>query len=176
MDFADPGKNLKQFGLREGMTVADLGAGTGAYTFAAAALVGTSGRVHAVEVQKDLLTRVQKEIDERGLGNIDVHWGDVESKGGTKLRDDSVDAIILSNILFQVEDGDGLIEEMKRILRPGGRVLVIDWDDSYDNLGPAPEAIITEHEARTFFEQRGFVFEERIQAGAHHYGFSIALV
>jgi ubiquinone/menaquinone biosynthesis C-methylase UbiE len=175
MDFANPEENLKQFGVSEGMRIADLGAGTGAYSFAAAELVGTTGGVFAVEVQKDLVERVQAEARERGFMNIEVRWGDIEVSGGTKLRDNSVDAVVLSNILFQLEDREGLVREVKRILRPGGRILVIDWSDSYDNLGPAEEAVITEPDARSFFEQKGFVFEEKIAAGAHHYGFSMAM-
>ena len=173
MDFADPERNVKQFGLHEGDIVADLGAGAGAYSIAAARAVGTTGAVYAIEVQKDLVVRVKREAEEQGLVNLDVRWGDIEVLGGTKLRDASVGVVILSNILFQVEDGAGMVEEVRRILREYGRILVIDWSDSYDNLGPTPEAIISEHDARQFFENRGFVFEASIKAGAHHYGFSM---
>jgi len=176
MEFANPEKNLKQFGLIEGQIVADLGAGAGSYAISAASMVGNSGKVYAVEVQKDLVTRVQSEVNELGLSNLEVRWGDIETLGGTKLRDNSVDVVLLSNILFQVEDGEGLANEVARILRPGGRMLIVDWDGSYDGLGPSEEAIIPELEARRFFENKGYVFEASIKAGTHHYGFSMAKV
>ena len=176
MEFADPERNLKQFGLTEGQIVADLGAGLGAYAISAAKMVGNSGKVYAVEVQKDLVTRVQVEAREEGVKNLEVRWGDIETLNGTKLRDRSIDVVILSNILFQVEDGNGLVKEVDRIIKHNGRVFIVDWTDSFNGLGPAPEAIIPEVDARAFFEHRGYVFEGNIKAGAHHYGFSMEKV
>lgn len=173
MKFADPENNVKQFGLKEGQVVADLGAGPGAYAIACARVVGGSGRVYAVEVQKDLVNKVEKEAREQGFSNIEVRWGDIEEVGGTKIRDDSVDAVILSNILFQVEDWEGLAKEIKRISKPSARILIIDWSDSFGGLGPAPESIVKDTDARSFFEQKGYVFEGFIKAGAHHFGFSM---
>ena len=59
MTFSDPQKNIQQFGLIEGMKVADLGAGSAAYTLATAKQVGNSGRVYAVEVQKELISNIK---------------------------------------------------------------------------------------------------------------------
>jgi ubiquinone/menaquinone biosynthesis C-methylase UbiE len=176
MDFADPGGNLAQFGLGEGKHVADLGAGAGHYSIEAAKAVGNTGRVYAVEVQKELLERVSSLAQSEGLGNVEVLWGDIEVKGGTKLKDESVDVAILSNILFQIEDKKGCAVEVNRILKQKGRVLIIDWEDSYGGLGPAPEAIYGAVSARKLFENMGYVYESDIKAGAHHYGFSMTKV
>src|ERR1035437_1056624 len=113
--FTDPVKNLKQFGLREDMIVADLGAGTGFYSIAAAQIVGR-GKVYAIEVIKDYIVTIKNKAKELRLNNIECFWGDVEKIGGTKIRDGIVDAVIASNILFQVEDRDKFIAEIKRIL------------------------------------------------------------
>src|ERR1035437_7784661 len=106
--FADPIKNLRAFGLREDMIVADLGAGTGFYSVAAAEMV-PRGKVYAVEVQKDFLHKIKDKISDAHLGNVETLWGDVEKIGGTKIKDGIVDAVIASNILFQVEDKDKFI-------------------------------------------------------------------
>lgn len=174
MDFADPTGNIAQFGLGEGKWIADLGAGSGHYTMAAAKAVGSTGRVYAVEIQKDLLPRVKNLASEEGLGNVEVLWGDIEVQNGTKLRDESVDVVILSNILFQLDDKKGCAEETKRILKPKGRVLIVDWDGSYGGLGPTEETVYSAADARALFENLGFVFEGDIRAGAHHYGFSMS--
>lgn len=174
MDFADPTRNIAQFGISEGKQVADFGAGSGHYAIAAAKTVGSTGRVYAVEVQKELLERVKALAAEEGLGNIEVLWGDVEVSGGTKLRDGSIDVVILSNILFQIEDKEGCAREVSRVLRPKGRVLIVDWDGSYGGLGPTEEAVYSAQDARTLFEGQGFVFESDIEAGVHHYGFSMS--
>lgn len=176
MDFADPAGNISQFGIGEGKYVADLGAGSGHYSIAAAKAVGNTGRVYAVEVQKDLLERIKSLATEEGLGNIEMLWGDIEIMGGTKLRDQSVDIVILSNILFQLEDKQGCAKEVGRILKSKGRVLVVDWDGSYGGLGPTEESVYKASDARALFENLGYVYESDIQAGGHHYGFSMSKV
>ncbi len=174
--FTDPVKNLKAFHLREDSIVADLGAGTGYYTLAAGEAV-PRGKVYAVEIVKDFLTTIKNKIAEAHLNNIEILWGNIETLGGTNLGDGVVDGAIASNILFQVEDKTKFIEEIKRILKPGGKVLVIDWlvDDadskpSADPLVLKMKGAIPENRARTLFEDKGFVFERDIDAGAHHYG------
>ena len=110
--FTDPVKNLKAFDLRENMIVADLGAGSGFYTIPVARMV-PQGKVYAIEIQKDFLITISNKTIEAHLNNIECLLGDVEKIGGTKLKDKIVDAVIASNILFQVGDKDKFIEEAK---------------------------------------------------------------
>ena len=112
--FSDPVKNLKAFDLREDMIVADLGAGSGFYAIPAAKMV-PKGKVYAVEIQKDYLTTIKNKAAEAHLGNLECLLGDIEKIGGTKIKDQIIDAVILSNVLFQVEDREKLIKESKRI-------------------------------------------------------------
>ncbi len=173
MDFSNPDNNIAQFGLEEGRFVADFGAGSGFYTIAAARAVGSTGKVYAVEVQKDLVQKIKQTAGEEGLMNIETLWGDIEELGGTKLRDSSVSVVIVSNVLFQVEDREGLVSEVSRILKPKGRVFIVDWDGSYGNMGPEESAVISAQDARALFEKAGFTYLKAIKAGEHHYGFSL---
>ncbi|MCR4330770.1 MAG: methyltransferase domain-containing protein [Patescibacteria group bacterium] len=170
MDFSDPKKNVEQLHLREAMTVADFGAGSGAYSIAAAQAVGDSGKVYAVEVQKDLLQKLKNEATSSGVHNIEVLWGDIEVLHGTKIRDQAVDAVIISNVLFQAEDKRGVLNEANRILRPGGSILLIDWIDSFGGLGPHPDEVLTQTVAKKLCTEALFTYEKDIMAGAHHYG------
>ena len=153
--FADPQGNIEQFGLQDGMIVADLGAGTGAYTIAAARKVMGNGRVYAVEVQKEVLSSLENSVAKEGLSNVEVLWGDIERLGGTKIGDRKVDAVIASNVLFQVEDKKGFVQEIKRILKPEGKVLLIDWQDSFGGMGPQGADIILPDAAKMLFKQEG---------------------
>ena len=170
-NFTNPVANINELGVYEGMTVVDLGAGTGAYTIPLAERVGESGRVYAVEVQKDFLTNIKEAALAHGLKNVEVIWGDIERLGGTKIKDASADAAVISNVLFQAEDKSGLLLEAKRILKSGGKLLLVDWKESFANLGPAPEAVVAADMARSLCEQEGFVLKKEISAGEHHYGF-----
>lgn len=170
MGFMDPKNNIEQFGLNKGMYVADLGAGSGFYTMEAAKVVGDEGRVYSIDVQKEFLDKIKTSANNEKLFNIEVIWGDIEKLGGTKLADVSVDAVIVSNVLFQVEDREVLVLEIKRILRPNGRVLVVDWSDSFGGIGPSPDHVFTGQKALNLFEGKGFVSDKTISAGDNHYG------
>lgn len=164
--FTDPVKNLKAFGLREDNIVADLGAGTGYYSIALGALV-PKGKVYAVELQKDFLDTIKSRVLEAHLNNVEIILGDVEKLGGTKLGNEIADAVIASNILFQVEDKEKFIEEIKRILKPKGRVLLIDWSEESIMGGTT---IVPKDKAREMFQKKGFAVERDIEVGDHHYG------
>ncbi len=169
--FTDPLHTISQFELQSGSRVADLGAGSGLYSLAAARAVGDAGKVYAIEVQKDLLERLKHAAKQERMHNIEVLWGDIETPKGTHLKDHTVDAAIASNVLFQVEHKEGFIAEMKRVLKPGGRVLLVDWSASFGGMGPHADAVVGAQFAQKLFETAGFSLLKKIEAGTHHYGF-----
>lgn len=168
--FTKPEKNILHLGLKEGMRVADFGAGTGFYAKAISPRIGHTGKVYAIDVQKDLIKKLESEIKSEGYHNIECIWGDIERRGGTKLSDSSMDIVIVSNVLFQVEDRLGVIDEIKRILKKKGKVLLVDWNGSFGSAERAPRHIVSEGMAREMFESRGFHLEESISISEHHYG------
>ncbi len=170
MHFADPKANILQMGMREGMKVGDFGVGSGHYAIAAAGIVGRDGKVYAVDVQEDVLKHVRHMAERAHRMNIDTVWGDIEKPGGTKLRDQSLDAVILSNVLFQLAQVDRALAEAKRTLKSGGKLLVVDWAGSYGGMGPAPEHVVQEHKAEEWVLAAGFHKQKGFRAGPHHYG------
>ncbi|MCI0533075.1 methyltransferase domain-containing protein [bacterium] len=168
--FLKPEENIESFGLKEGDIVADFGAGSGTYAYLAAKIVGETGKVYAVEVQRDFLPSIKSAAASQGLPNVEVIWGDFEILGGSKLRDAVADTVILANTLFQLEDKKGAAKEAKRVLKPKGRVVVIDWQESFGNMGPAKDHVVTSGDAKRIFGEAGFIFEKEIPAGEYHYG------
>jgi ubiquinone/menaquinone biosynthesis C-methylase UbiE len=169
--FSDPKKNIEQCGIQPGMIIADFGAGSGFYTLEAGKALAGTGKVYAIDAQKDLLVRIQVEANKENITNVDVIWGDVEKLGGTKIAQGTVSLVLICNILFQLEDKKSCIEEMKRVLMPGGRALVVDWADSFGGIGPQKAQVVTKESAQSLFESAGFAKEREVQAGSHHYGF-----
>lgn len=169
--FSQPEKNIEQFHIDPGMSVADLGAGAGFYSIPLAKAVGPSGKVYAVDVQKDLLSKLQNDSQVAKAYNIKLVWGDLDEPKGSTLPNESVDRVVIANTLFQVEEKDILIEEAYRILRKNGKLLFVDWIDSFGGLGPQSKDIIKPDVARTLFESNDFSFLKDIKAGEHHYGF-----
>lgn len=174
MAFADPDLALREFNLHAGETVADFGAGAGTYSFLAAKQVGPTGQIYAVDIQKDVLDRVIREGVQAGLHNIQPIWGNIELPQGVKLADNSVDKVIVANVLFQAEDKNALAGEVKRILHPGGRVLLIDWQASFAGLGPMEAQVVPQAAAETIFLGAGFTKIKNFSVGDYHYGLIFA--
>lgn len=162
--------NVLQLGLRDGMRVGDFGAGSGHYTIYAAGAVGHDGKVYAIDIQEDVLKHVRDEAHKRNIRIVETIWGNIEKPGGSTLRDHALDAAILSNTLFQLEHKDRGIAEIYRTLKPGGKLLVIDWAGAYGGMGPAPHHVVTEHQAEELVITGGFHKVKDFRAGPHHYG------
>ena len=104
------------------------------------------------------------------LKNLEIIWGDVEVKDGTKLADNSVDFVLVSNLIFQTEDKKGLIEEVSRILKPKGMIAVIEWKGSFGGLGPKESEVVREGEVQKLFSDSLFAEYNKFNAGDYHYG------
>lgn len=168
--FSNPSQNVHRLGLREGMKVADFGAGSGAYTLALSRIVGETGTVYAVDVQRDLLTRIQNEATQQGLENIQIIWSDMEGEAGVGIRDELLDGVLLSNTLFQIENKNRVLREAWRVLKPGGILSVIDWSDSFAGMGPPQNAVLTQAAATMVCTDNNFALKNEFSAGDHHYG------
>ena len=168
--FLHPTRTLKAAKLHEGMRVADFGAGSGFFTRAAARLVSGRGLVWAVDVHQDMLPRLKNLALQEGLPNVEVVHGNVERQGGSNLPEENFDLVIISNLLFGAEHKEQIVKEAKRVLRKGGRALVIDWRGSFNGMGPHKDHIITQDHAQTLFELGRFIKQETVPAGEYHWG------
>ena len=169
--FSDPNTIVSALNIPVGATVADLGAGTGAYSFLLAQKIGPTGKVYACDVQKDMLTRLENDARERGITNIQTVHSNVEVNEGTKLRNASIDWVIVANVLFQIEDKPGFVAEIARILKPSGSVVLVDWSESFGNLGPHENMVMKRADAEQLFASVGYhPTAQVVDAGAHHYG------
>ena len=174
--FAHPRRNVVALGIQTGMRVADFGAGSGVYTLAIAAALEGTGRVYAIDVQRDILRKITNEATRLGYQNVDVIWADLEAPRSSKLADASIDLVLISNLLFQVPDKLLVLREAQRILKPGGRVIVIDWSDPAlsgsrgAGIGPSKDDVVAKKIVLETAERAGLTLQREFAAGAHHYG------
>lgn len=168
--FAHPPRNVQALGIEPGMSVADFGSGSGAYVMLIAEALAGTGHVYACDIQKDLLRRTYNDAHKIGHKNVKVLWGDLERPGGSKLADESQDLVLVSNLLFQVENKDAVLAEAARVLRKGGRIAVIDWTDSFGGMGPTKEMVFKKEWALEAAKEAGLELKKEFEAGAHHYG------
>lgn len=168
--FAHPHRNVAALGVEPGMRVADFGAGSGAYVLAIAGALDGDGAVFAVDIQQDLLRRIHHEARHRHFKNVHIIWGDLERTGASKLADGTIDLVLISNLLFQVEDKQAVVREAHRVLAPGGRIALIDWAESFGGLGPRKQDVVPREEGAALLARTGFIKAEPFAAGAHHWG------
>jgi len=179
MNFALPGRFVipdvvaTHFHLKEGDSVADFGAGNGFFLKTLSTAVGPNGKVFACEIQKPLVEKLGEFIRLSSLLNVSPIWCDLEEVSGIKLPNDTLDVGILVNTLFQLEEKAVALAEMRRVLKRGGILHVIDWSESFGGLGPQTSEVITKEQATALCETEQFIFERDYQAGDHHYGFAV---
>lgn len=124
--------------FKPGMVVADIGAGTGFFALPFARAVGPEGMVWAVDLQPAMLQILEEKLQQAGApGNIGLREGRAADTG---LPDGRCDLTFLGNIWHELDEPGAVLAEMRRILRPGGRVAILDWrtDVPYPP-GPPPE-------------------------------------
>ncbi|MBI5470090.1 methyltransferase domain-containing protein [Candidatus Kaiserbacteria bacterium] len=172
--FAHPARNVAALGVEPGMTIADFGSGSGAYVMEMAQRMAGSGRVYAIDIQKDLLRRIHNDAQKKGLSTVHILWGDLERPQGSKLASASCDIVLVSNLLFQVENKDALLAEAKRVLKPRGKLAIIDWSESPPaggwRMGPIKSHVVSKDAALAIAKDAGFGTHKEFDAGAHHYG------
>ena len=120
-----PDQVIASLALRQGDRVADLGAGSGYFTFRLAQSVGPQGVVYAVDVDDDMIELLQKKIQERGVGNVVTVRAQYDDP---LLPADGVDVIFTVDTYHHFDDRVGYLKKLRRYLRPGGRIAVIDFD------------------------------------------------
>ncbi|MBP9757645.1 MAG: methyltransferase domain-containing protein [Candidatus Pacebacteria bacterium] len=169
-NFAHPPRNVGALGIEPGMVVADFGSGSGAYVHLMAERLAHAGHVYAIDVQQDLLRRIKNDSHKRGYTNVETVWGDLERPHGSKIVADHVDRVLISNLLFQLEDKDIPLAEAFRILKPNGLVAIVDWSESFGGLGPQKQDVVKKEAAIKYLKNAGFELVREFDAGAHHYG------
>jgi len=170
MHFLNPRQCVSFLSLPSGGVIADFGAGTGEYALCAAEQVGNGGTVYAIDVQKELIDTLGNRAQEEGFQNIRALWGNVEEEGGSKIENELCDVVIISNLMFQSENKEGVIKEAYRVLKNEGSLLLIDWTESHGGLGPRKDHVFSKNEARGLLEKNNFIFTNEVSAGNYHYG------
>lgn len=146
--YLDPGEVLGMYGVTGGMTVLDVGCGTGLFTVEVARMLGNDGQVHAVDVQPSMIERTRARAAGAGVAPmVQLHHGGVYD---LPFGDDTIDLAVLISTLGEVPDKPAALSELRRVLKPGAR------------LGISEELLFVSYQlagsARRWAEDAGFRF------------------
>lgn len=168
--FLHPEKVLSQLGIKEGMNVADFGCGHGYFAIPVAKMIGKDGKVYAVDVLSEALESVRSRAQMENVLNVETLRGNLEISGGSKLAADSVDLVLIHNVLFQSQKKSDIIKEVKRVLKQGGMLELTDWLPQKGTIGPQEGWRISFEVAKKLAEEQGFSFQRSFDAGEYHFG------
>lgn len=155
-----PSLLIKALGLKPGMVVADIGAGSGYLTFPMAKLVGPKGKVFAVDIQPEMLTIIQKKARAQGIKNVGLVLGDTADP---KLPANSCDLQLLVDVYHELDQPYEMTIAMKKALKPGGRLVLVEYRKE-DARVPIKEVHkMSEAQARKELAVAGMTFVKNIK-------------
>ncbi len=117
----DLSKQVRKSGVKEGQIVLDFGCGSGHFTVAAAKTVGERGKVYALDIHPLAIQAVKKKVAKESLSNVTTILSDRD----TGLSDESIDVVLLYRTFYLVRDKQALLDELHRVLKPGGILSVL---------------------------------------------------
>jgi ubiquinone/menaquinone biosynthesis C-methylase UbiE len=160
--FLNPEKILEKLDLNKKIVAADFGCGSGGWAIPLAKKVRW---VFAIDIQEEPLSALRGRMKMEKVFNIDPLRGNVEGK--TTLISESCDLVLMTNLLFQVDDIKKVFEEAKRVLKKGGKILVVDWKEGAE---VGPEKRVSKERIKEIAKEVGFIFEKEFEAGIYHFG------
>jgi ubiquinone/menaquinone biosynthesis C-methylase UbiE len=170
---SSPEKNVLEFGFIPGQKVADMGSGAGHYTLPLSKALGNVGSVYAVDKNESSLIRLLNLVQSESRYNVDIILGDIEKTQGTYIANDFLDGVVFTNIIIHLEERKAAMEEAMRILKPGGRLCLIDWSDTTPlniSRDKTKHNLLTQKKVAELLESVGFVASKEFDAGEHHFG------
>ena len=153
----DPELVFAALGLKQGDVLLDLGCGPGDYALEAGKIVGDSGAVYALDRSEEAIECLTEEAGAQGLGNIKPVVSDITRP--LPIDDACIDVCLMATVLHVpdvLRSEDGLLEEVRRVLKPRGRVAIIECKKEDLPIGPPLAMRLSPLEVEALMAPHGF--------------------
>jgi ubiquinone/menaquinone biosynthesis C-methylase UbiE len=151
--YQKPHEVLMALDLKAGETIADIGSGSGYFTLRFAAHVGDTGRVFAVDIDPEMIRYLNRRVRDAGVRNVQTILAEPDDP---LLPDASVDRFVVVDTWHHIEKPVDYLGLMKKMLKPGGRVVMIDFQKKPLPFGPPLEMKIAREDLIRQMEANGF--------------------
>jgi arsenite methyltransferase len=151
--YQKPHEVVHALSLKPGEVIADIGAGSGYFTFHLARHVGEKGRVYAVDVSSDMILHINRRIRDTRANNVVSVLADPDDP---LLPERSVNRFFICNVWHHVENQTKYLSLMKKMLKPGGEVVMIDFQKTETPVGPPLKMRIAREDLIKQMENSGF--------------------
>ncbi len=155
-----PEKALEALGLKPGMVVADVGAGTGYMSLRMAARVGPTGKVYANDIQPEMLRMLRKNAANAKLTNVETVLG---SENDPKLPANSVDLILMVDVYHELSQPQLMLRKMREALKADGRLVLLEYRKEDPSIPIRPEHKMSVAEVKMELEAEGFQLSQVIE-------------
>jgi len=140
--------------VHSGLTVADVGAGTGYFSLPLADAVGLQGKVYAVDAQNEMLALLRHKLGQAAIPNVELLHAEA---GNTTLPQSSCDLFFAANVLHEFDDRAAVLKEAARVLKVGGQIAILDWrTDAPPEPGPPLDHRLDSSNAANALRSCGF--------------------
>jgi len=149
-----PEKALDALGLKPGMTVADIGAGTGYMSLRMAKRVGPAGKVYANDLQPEMLRMLRENAAQAKLTNVETVLG---TEADPKLPRGQMDLVLLVDVYHEFSEPQQMIRKIREALKPDGRLVLLEYRKEDPKIPIRPEHKMSVAEVKAELEPEGFV-------------------
>ena len=155
-----PSKALAALDLKPGMTVADIGAGSGYYSSRMAKLVGPTGRVYATDIQPGMIELLNRRIKSEGLTNVTTVLGAMDDP---RLPLKAIDLAIMVDVYHEVQEPQIFLQRLKETFKPGGRLVLLEFRKEDPQVPILEVHKMSVAEVKQETEAEGFVLDQVIE-------------
>jgi SAM-dependent methyltransferase len=148
-----PDEVIAALDLKVGETLADIGAGSGFFALRFAPKVGDSGRVYAVDINPDMILYMNRRLRDMKVKNVTTV---LSAPDDPLLADASISRFFICNTWHHVQNRPQYLALMRKMLKPGGQIVVLDYKKEQLPVGPPPEMKMARVEAIREMEAGGF--------------------
>lgn len=157
---------LKRIGLKKGFTFVDVGCGHGSFALPAAKLVGSKGKVYGVDISREAIGSIKEKALKAGLKNLKLKEGRAE---GAVFCGGCADIVFFGRVLHDFENPSKVLRNAKRMLKPDGMLVNLDWKKKPTPFGPPPRIRFSEEEASELIRKAGFRIRSAKGYGPYYY-------
>lgn len=162
----NPRDTLKRAGFKEGMVLCDIGAGTGIFSIPATKI--SDNDIYALEKSDEMIEILKNRIVEKNIKNLKIKK--VESNI-LPIGDKVCDLVIMVTVLHHIDDKEFMIDEIKRILKDNGKLMIIEFHKRETSMGPPVEMRISEEELEEIGVYNNLKIIDKFVLGDNFYGF-----
>ncbi len=161
-----PDEIVKKLKIENTESVADIGCGTGYFTIPFAKEIGKKGMVYAVDINPMMLQETKRRTEEENLTNVKVIQS---SENNFMLKDNAVDIVFTSTVFHEVDSPEKFLDECRRVLKKGGRLIILDWNKIDEEFGPPSNRRMDIEEVKKYLIESSFDIKDISYVGESFY-------